>query len=68
MRVEQRATTYSSHNTTETREVPDPEEIWPSTWTPVEPASYKETSPDRKRLYERTSNLGNRQTEWRSDP
>ena len=68
VRVEQRATTYSSHNTTETREVPDPEEIWPSTWTPVEPASYQGIGEDRERLYERTSNLGNRQTRWQPDP
>ena len=68
MRVEQRTTTYSSHNTTETREVPDPEEIWPSTWTPVEPASYQGIGEDRERLYERTSNLGNRQTRWEPDP
>ena len=57
MRVEQRTTTYSSHNTTETREVPDPEEIWPDDWTNTD--VYKNEDGKRWRKQVRISNLGN---------
>ena len=40
-RRETRTTTYTSHNCTETRLVPDPEEIW-ETWRAVTPASIRE--------------------------
>ncbi len=65
MRVEQRATTYSSHNTTETREVPDPEEIW-GPWTPT--GNHQGCGPDRQAEQSRTSNYQNTETRFVADP
>ena len=65
-----RSTTYTSYNCTETQWVPDPvpEVCDENGWTAVEPPVYDGIGLVRKRLWECTTNYGNRRTKWEPDP